>query len=297
MYASELAAASYGQGITVTPIQMIQALTSLTNKGVILKPYIVKKITDQDGLVVTENKRTELKKVYSKETVKKVMELMDQTVNSEDQLVTGYVYKTDQVRLIGKTGTAQYTSTTGEYTTGTKNIRSFAGIFPKDNPKYIIYVAVKDLDGSSVVMGNMTKSVVESIAKYKNLSERESNKDESKYIILDNYLNKNIKEITDKLNELGLNTIIIGDGDTITKQYPKKNKSIIIGSKVYLKTNGNKIVLPDINNLSKTDLITLLNFMEVDYEIHGDGKIVSSSIPIGSEINEKLIINLEEGEI
>ena len=64
---------------------------------------------------------------------------MDLTVNGEDKAATGKVYETDKVRLIGKTGTAQYTTSTGEYTSGTNNIRSFAGIFPKQNPEYIIY--------------------------------------------------------------------------------------------------------------------------------------------------------------
>lgn len=293
MYASELAAASYGQGITITPIQMIQALTCLTNGGTTLKPYVVNKITDQDGKAIFSSKREELKKVYKEETINKITELMDLTVNGEDGLATGKVYHTDQVRLIGKTGTAQYISSDGTYTSGTKNIRSFAGIFPKDNPEYIIYVAVKDLEGTSSAMGNITKSVVESIAKYKNLSERESNKDETKYITLKNYLNKDINEAKNNISSLGLNPIVIGDGNIVTYQYPQKNKNIIINSKVFLQTNSDKKIMIDINNWTKTEVVSLLNFMKVDYEINGTGKVVGFNIPVGSEINEKLIINME----
>lgn len=293
MYASELAAASYGQGITITPIQMIQALTCLTNGGTTLKPYVVNKITDQDGKAIFSSKREELKKVYKEETINKITELMDLTVNGEAGLATGKVYHTDQVRLIGKTGTAQYISSDGTYTSGTKNIRSFAGIFPKDNPEYIIYVAVKDLEGTSSAMGNITKSVVESIAKYKNLSERETNKDETKYITLKNYLNKDINEAKNNISSLGLNPIVIGDGNIVTYQYPQKNKNIIINSKVFLQTNSDKKIMIDINNWTKTEIVSLLNFMKVDYEINGTGKVVGFNIPVGSEINEKLIINME----
>ena len=293
MYASELAAASYGQGITITPIQMIQALTCLTNGGTTLKPYVVNKITDQDGKAIFSSKREELKKVYKEETINKITELMDLTVNGEDGLATGKVYHTDQVRLIGKTGTAQYISSDGTYTSGTKNIRSFAGIFPKDNPEYIIYVAVKDLEGTSSAMGNITKSVVESIAKYKNLSERETNKDETKYITLKNYLNKDINEAKNNISSLGLNPIVIGDGNIVTYQYPQKNKNIIVNSKVFLQTNSDKKIMIDINNWTKTEVVSLLNFMKVDYEINGTGKVVGFNIPVGSEINEKLIINME----
>lgn len=294
MYASELAAASYGQGITVTPIQMIQSLTCLTNNGVTVKPYVVKRITDQNNKVIFETDRQELNKVYSKETIEKIIDLMDKTVNGEDNAATGVVYKTSEVRLIGKTGTAQYTSETGEYTkNSTKNIRSFAGVFPKDNPEYIIYVAIKDLDGTSRVMGNMTKNIVESIAKYKNLSERESNKDESKYVTLKSYLNKNVDNVKEEIESLNLIPIIIGDGNVVTNQYPVNNKNIIINSKVYLKTNGENINMIDISGWTRTEVITLMNFMGVDYEINGTGKVVSTNIMSGNKISEKLIINME----
>lgn len=298
MYASELASASYGQGITVTPIQMIQALTTLTNKGTIIKPYIVNKITDQDGSVIYEGKREELNKVYSEETVNKIIELMDLTVNGEDNNATGKVYETKQVRLIGKTGTAQYTNETGKYyTDGYNNIRSFAGVFPKDNPEYIIYVAVKDLVGTSSAMGNMTKSIVESIAKYKNLSERESNKDESKYVILRSYLNKNTLDVIDDLKSLNLNPIIIGDGDKIIEQFPKKNNNIIVGTNVYLKTNSDKKIMVDINGWNKSEVQTLMNLMEVEYVINGTGKVINVNISPNMEITEKVIINLESTEV
>ena len=292
MYASELAAASYGQGITITPIQMIQALTTLTNKGTVLKPYVVKKITN-DSKVIYEGKKEELTKVYSESTIEKIINLMDLTVNGEDKAATGKVYETDKVRLIGKTGTAQYTTSTGEYTSGTNNIRSFAGVFPKENPEYIIYVAIKDLQGTSSVIGNMTKNIVESIAKYKNLSERDSNKDETKYVILDNYLNKYISDISTSLKEKQLKPIIVGQGDIIIEQYPRVNKNIIIGSKVFLKTNSDKINMIDIIGWNKTEVKTLMNFIGVEYEIKGTGNVVSTNIKPGTEINGKIIINME----
>lgn len=293
MYASELASASYGQGITVTPIQMIQALTTITNGGTLLKPYVVNKIIDQNGKIIEEGKREEIKKIYSEDTINKIIDLMDKTVNGDDNLATGKAYQTDQVRLIGKTGTAQYISETGGYTSGTKNIRSFAGMFPKDDPQYIIYVAIKDLEGTSSAIGGMTKSIVESIAKYKNLSDRESNKDESKYVVLDNYLNKNKNDVISLLESKGLKPIVVGDGDVVVNQYPIKNKNIIIGSKVYLKTNSDNKNMIDITGWNKTEVINLMNFMEGDYEINGVGKVVSFNIPVGNAISEKVIINME----
>lgn len=69
---------------------------------------------------------------------------MDITVNTNDPIATGKRYATDSVRLIGKTGTAQYALANGKYSSGNyNNIRSFAGMFPKDNPEYVIYVSAK----------------------------------------------------------------------------------------------------------------------------------------------------------
>lgn len=293
MYASELAAASYGQGITVTPIQMIQALTTLTNKGTVLKPYVVKRITDMNGEEIYVGKKEEVAKVYSESTIEKIVNLMDLTVNGEDKAATGKVYESESVRLIGKTGTAQYTTATGEYTSGINNIRSFAGVFPKESPEYIIYVAIKDLDGTSSAIGNMTKSIVESIAKYKNLSERESNKDESKYTTLDNYLNEYASDVSNILKEKKLKPIIVGCGDIVIEQFPKQNKNIIIGSNVYLKTNSDKKIMLDIIGWNEANVKTLMNFMGVEYEIKGSGNVVSTNINIGEEINGKVIINME----
>ena len=79
-YETELATASFGQGITVTPIQMLQALSVITNDGTALKPYIVDKIVDGDGNITYEGKRTELNKVYSKETIDYIKKLVHNVV-------------------------------------------------------------------------------------------------------------------------------------------------------------------------------------------------------------------------
>lgn len=73
VYKSELANSSFGQGISVTPVQMLQALSSMTNDGNIIKPYIVDKIVDSEGNITYEGKRTVVNSVYSSTTVEKCM--------------------------------------------------------------------------------------------------------------------------------------------------------------------------------------------------------------------------------
>lgn len=296
-YDVEVASASYGQGVTVTPVQMVQALTSLTNDGTVLKPYIIDKIIDPNtNKVVYQGKRTEKNKVYSTSTVNKMIELMDATVNGSDTAATGKVYSTPAVRLIGKTGTANYTGPNGKYVTGSyKNIRSFAGVFPKEEPEYIIYVAVKDFEGSSKNMGGIIKSMVESIAKYRNIDERPSDKDESKVVKVGNYLNTPVHVSESKIASLGVQSIVIGNGSKVIGQYPKKNVKTSQKSKIFLVTNGDEIVMPNIIGWSSSEVISLCNLIKIPYELNGYGYVQSTNILAGDIIDldtTKLVVDL-----
>ena len=283
----ELATSSFGQGVTVTPIQMIQALTTLTNDGTPLKPYVIEKVVNPNNdKVLYQAKRKELEHIYSTDTVNKMIELMDMTVNSDDKTRTGKPYHSDSVRIIGKTGTANYTDASGNYLTDTyKTIRSFAGIFPKENPEYIIYLAVKDFQGSTQDMGRAVKQAVESISKYKNIDNRTSDADESKIVNIQNYINKDINIAIDSLKSVKLNPIVIGNGTKVVSQYPKKGTTISAGSKVFIVTNGLTYTLPDMTGWSSTEFVDFCNILGVEYSLEGYGYVTATSLPAGSEID------------
>lgn len=303
-YEVEVASASYGQGITVTPIQMIQALTTITNDGTVLKPYIIDKIVDPNTEeVVYQGKRVELEKVYSTSTVNKIIELMDKTVNSDDPVATGKVYATPAVRLIGKTGTANYVGENGKYVTGTYNtIRSFAGVFPKENPEYIIYVAQKDFKGTGKDIGNVIKKLVESVAKYRNLDERPSDKDETKIVTVGNYLNTSLISSQSKLTNLGITPVVIGDGTTVISQYPKKNTKVSQKSKVFLLTSGTSQVMPDMKGWSSSEVTTFASILNIPLTINGYGYVASTNIPPGGIIDSTTelvvdLVNIDAGSL
>ena len=294
-YESEIASASYGQGITTTPIQNIKALTALSNEGILLKPYIISKILDNNGNIVYEGKRTEEGRVVSEDTVKKIVDLMDLTVNSNDSLVTGKKYHTDKLTLVGKTGTANYTEN-GKYVSGTySNIRSFAGMFPKDDPRYIIYVSVKKFQGPANNLGTIIKKMVESVVTYKNLSDKESSVDNSKVVSLANYINLSKDIVVQKLESFGLCPIVIGNGEFIIKQYPNKDNLVLVGSKVFLMTNGNEFVMPNVVGWTRSEIISFAKLINIEYEINGYGNVVKTNINEGEliDLNGRLIIDLE----
>lgn len=287
-YAIELANASFGQGIATTPIQNVQAMTVLSNKGTLLRPYIVDKVINPDtGEVVYEGKRTEVSSTVSEEVINKMLELMYKTVNGDDPYATGRVYKTASTTLIGKTGTAQIASKSGGYEAGKyDNIRSFAGLFPYEDPKYIIYISVQKLEASSSAIAKPVKSIVESIAKYKNLDQLVVETDKTKIVDIKNYINKDSKTSEAELKSLGLETILIGDGDRIINQFPIKGATAVKGSKIFLLTNSENIIMPSMIGWTSNEVGNYCNLAEIDYNINGYGRVTSQSITEGSLVEK-----------
>lgn len=160
-YPIEVATAGYGQGITTTPMQHIQALTSLANGGKMLKPYIVSKITDSStNKTLYEGKRGVINTIASIETVNKLKDLMANVVNNRNGTGTGGAYRIEGIDLIAKTGTAQiFDYKQGKYLD--EYIYSFSGMFPKDDPEVIIYTALKrPKDSATNYLAEPTKEVI-----------------------------------------------------------------------------------------------------------------------------------------
>lgn len=290
-YETEVFNAAFGQGILITPIQMIKALTSISNDGELLSPYIVKKIEYTDGKII-ENSRNSLGRVASSQTIEYMKNLMWHTVNDADG--AAHAYCIDGFNIIGKTGTAQIANTGGKgYLTGDKDvIRSIALMFPKDDPEIIIYGAVKrsELVGA---LSEPVKEIVQNIAKYKNIYKEQDNSNGKENIKIDNYINSLTSDVVNKLNELHLNVVKIGDGDTIINQYPI-NTIVTSEEKIFLFTNS-KYTIPSLIGYSRSDVEVLLNYLNIDYSITGNGYVISQSIEPGSEIiaDTKLEIVLE----
>lgn len=293
VYDIELATAAFGQGITTTPAQNIQALTLLANDGVELQPYIVEKIVDQTtGEITYQHKRTELGKKASTESVEKMKKLMYDVVYSGR--TDAMFYKTENVSLIGKTGTAEIANDNGSYMKGKYDyVRSFAGMFPYENPQYVIYVSVKRYTGSYRDFAKMVKKVVEEIAKYKNITELIEKVDNNKIIKVENYISSDTSTIEERLKKMNLNVVKLGNGKFIINQYPEKGSTILVGSKVFLLTNDNKYVIPDMTGWSSSEATTLCRLLGIEYKISGYGFVKTQSLPAGTEVKKDTKIQLD----
>lgn len=291
-YNTEIASASFGQGMTINASQMIEALTVLANKGVMLKPYIVSKIVDSEtGEIILENKRTEIRKVTSEETVNKMINLMRGVVRGDAKIATGTAYEVKGYNLIGKTGTAQIASPKGGYLIGQKNyIRSFAGLFPEEDPQVIIYV-VASKTVSSKWIKSAVKTLVKDVGTYLNINTETKDTKLSTYTI-DTYINKDSEIVSEELDKKGLDVVLIGEGDKIINQYPKSGTIMNLNNKMFLLTNDNKYKMPDIKGWSRSEITTFANMINLDVNFSGNGYAKEYNIEKGTEITNNMTLEV-----
>lgn len=276
-YQTEVYNASFGQGITTTPMQHVQALTSIANDGIMLKPYIIDKVVDENGKVVYEGKKEEVGRVASKQTAEKIRELMYKTVNSDWYAATGGDYKVKNSSVIGKTGTAQLVnSKTGSYYTDDYNVtKSFVGMWPKDAPEVIIYASVKRA-GTSKPISNAVTEIVKNMNKYLNIFDEEKEEKDVKNQKIDNYLNKDLSLVKTKTE--GINKLIIGTGSKVVNQYPEKGEVIDSNETLILLTNSDTYKMPDLTGYSKVEAQTVCSMLKLKCTFKGYGYVKSQSV-------------------
>jgi len=133
----ELATTTFGQGVSVTPIQQVMAVTAMVNGGYLYKPYLVEEIRDQDGKIVFKREPELVRQVISGTTSGKLVEMMESVILSG----TGYAAAVKGYRIAGKTGTAEKIGADGSYSQN-DYIYSLVGFAPVEEPRIVLYVAV-----------------------------------------------------------------------------------------------------------------------------------------------------------
>ena len=294
-YETEIYNAGFGQGILTTPIQNAKAMTALTNDGIILEPYLVSKIIDSEtGDVTLENERTEIERVASTQTVQKMIQLMDETVNGYGN--TGSGYRIESGELIGKTGTAQIANENGGgYLNGEEDIiSSFSGIYPKSDPQIIIYASVKrPSGGSQKSISNAIKDIVYNISKYYGNSDSSSTSIEINDYKVPSFVNKKTDHAKTTLEAAHMPYVILGNGNKVLKQTPSRGETITNKDTIYLITNDSSIKIPNVIGLSSKVANDLLTKLGVKVNLDGVGYVVEQSLPEGTDITSGLEINLK----
>ena len=236
----DLATTGYGQGIAITPLQILCAVNVFGNDGVLMKPKLVRKIVDKDGNVVKEIEDTPVRQVVSEETAAELRDIMEYYVaeaSGDGAYVPGY-------RVGGKTGTANLVEGS-RYASNATNT-SFVAMAPMDDPKIsmicIVYRPTRAQYGNYTA-GPIVQEVMEKSLQYLGV-EREYTKDEAEeveeeMVEVPDVTGENSKSAIAQLRNKGLDYIVVpednsGKNFVVLDQFPKEGKSVKKGSAVYL---------------------------------------------------------------
>ena len=237
----ELATTAFGQGVSVTPIQQVTAVSAAINGGILYKPYIVKSINEPEtNTIIKENKRTVIRKVISSKTSEKVRYALESVVANG----TGRTAYIDGYRVGGKTGTAQKVKN-GRYLDN-NYILSFIGFLPANDPKIVVYFAIDNPKGvpqyGGVIAGPPAKAILNDAIKALNIAkpsggmEKEYMYYDKKYVTVANVVDMNRQEAIKNLKSLKVE--FVGNGDKVIYQSPEAGARIYEGETVRLFTRG-----------------------------------------------------------
>lgn len=225
----ELATTAFGQGISVTPIQQVRAVSAIVNNGNLYTPYIVKSFSEPEtNMIIKEIKPKLNKKVISDETSSLVRYTLESVVANG----TGRNAYIENYRVGGKTGTAQKVEN-GRYMIG-NYILSFIGFMPADDPKIVLYVAVDNPKGVTQYGGTVSAPVAKSIftdaISILNIKENKEgmNKEylwlDQKYYEMPNVIGFEKKEAQKLLKNFVIE--YAGEGETIIFQSPREGTKV-----------------------------------------------------------------------
>ncbi|MDW7668507.1 MAG: penicillin-binding transpeptidase domain-containing protein [Bacillota bacterium] len=232
---------SFGQGISVTQLQLATAISAISNGGYLYEPHLVKNLVDQDGNIVMEKKPKLVRRVFSQDTSDKMLEAMKSVVSegsSRSAYVPGY-------SVGGKTGTAQKVID-GIYVDG-KYITSFVGVAPTYDPEILVLMSIdepKESYYASTIVAPLIGEIIENTMQYLNVEpkydEEELEKIEKSYVVVPELEGLTIKEASEILTKLGLKhnvTMEISEDTIVKKQYPDYGTEILQNSMITLILN------------------------------------------------------------
>jgi len=302
---------SIGYEVLVTALQMANAYACVANGGMMMKPFIIKKVLAPDGTLLKEYKPTEIRNVISKNTSKMLTELFVGVVERG----TGKDAYIENIKVAGKTGTSQK-MVEGKYSKS-KYTSSFIGYFPAENPQIVVAV-IMDAPGNGEIYGGKVsapifRKISERIINLTGLHEYSAPEYNADVVLTSdskvektplNLVNFDISDAVKILNENELpfevegprkNAIVVSQESITDEKGAKKIKLVTAGANNDKFTKENGLKMPDLRGMSVRKCIKIMSTLGVDYKVNGSGKVTVQVPEAGTQLakNQTVIINCD----
>ena len=297
----DLAVSSFGQRFQISPIQMITAYCAIANGGNLMKPTIIKQITDSEGNIIKKFEPQVVRKVISEETAAIVRQALEGVVaegTGKNAYVAGY-------RIAGKTGTSQtlQTDTEGRY------IVSFMAVAPANKPKVCVLVVLDhpqnemNLRSGGILAAPVAGRLTEEILKYLQVEREYTEKDKQEMtqeVYVPNVTGLTAAEAEEKLKAFGLKFMYEGElkgpDAIIYNQMPKADFSIPQNSTIILYTEENMaetvVTMPDLSNRTVPEAIEALERIGLNIRIRGSGTVQKQEYPPGTQLKKGQVVEV-----
>ncbi len=287
----DLATSSFGQSVTVTPLQMITAMSAVANGGKLYKPHLIKEIVNSDKVVLEKTEPQLVRQVISEETSKKMRDILESVVSKgggKNAYIAGY-------RIAGKTGTSEkYPRGNGKY------VASFLSFAPADDPKVACLVILDEPAPGRVYYGGtiaapVVKNIMEDTLRYLEV-EPKYNEEEKAFVDIElpDISGKTKQEATDLLKEAGFSVRFKGKGEKVVDQIPKAHTRLNTGSTVVAYLEGTEVertvTVPNVIGETASAASAMLRGEGLNARVHGvpgeGGAVCASQSPEAGTIVE-----------
>lgn len=296
----ELATMSFGQRLNVTPLQMATAISCVANDGILMKPRIVKEITNTDTGTTTEMPTTQIRQVISKQTSEKVKSMMESVVTNgsgRHAAVAGY-------SIGGKTGTSEPTEANAEE----GYVASYVAISPIEDTQIVLLLTLYNPQGDNghqggQVAGPVVSQMLSEILPYLGVPSDESSSSSSNsnhYITVPDVRNKTVAEAEKILKAAGFTTKVYVEGDSNTllvqEQTPKPGNSLAKNSMIVLYGQGSSVStsvkVPDLKGMNASEASNALKSQNLNINIEGSGIVITQDYLKDEQVQEGTIVRV-----
>lgn len=294
-YEADKVTTGFGQGIYVTPYQMMQAFTAIANDGNMMKLQLVNRYEEDGTMQVVEPEV--VSSPISKETANKTLEYLQSVVYADTG--TGAAYDLDGYTVSAKTGTAEvFNLETNTYEAGlTKYLYSVVGFVPSEDPQYVLYITAEQPKSLETTASDMMTEIYTPLLtralEYNALGDSES----VVTATVPDVSGLTISEAQQTLSDASfVNVEVIGDGASILSQTPAANEEVSVTQPIFLMSDDANPTMPDFTGLNASASQALASLLGIEVELDGEGVVVGQSIAIGEQVNNNNTIVLQLAE-